>query len=310
MKSAIREKIPSGLSDLIINCYCYSAHAQQSGTALWRLPVTSKASRRHVLMSLAQIFLAPYLQLMQAATAQYKPRRPEETVLYKVVENNFEAFLNSVTKVDKHIPKYVIEEFEAYLACGRLENGFARLKCNECDYERLLPFSCKRRGFCPSCCGRRMNEAEIRIAEEIFPRENARQWVLSLPIPLRFFCARNRSLLNELARVFSTVVERLLRRKLRASGITKARSGGVLFIQRIGGALNLNVHFHAIFIDGGYTLDKETQTAADRGGRDGFGSTEDACRAPARGRATPGNRGGSGRVSLAPTRASHGTRPR
>jgi hypothetical protein len=217
-------------------------------------------AHRHVFMSLAKFILAPYLQGMQAASVQYKPRRTEETILYKVVEKNLEAFLNSVAKADKHIPKYVIEEFEAYLGCGRLENGFARLKCNECDYERLLPFSCKRRGFCPSCCGRRMNEAEIRIAAEIFPRQNARQWVLSLPVPLRYFSARNRSLLNEIATVFSSVIERLIRRKLKEAGVRKAKSGGILFIQRIGGALNLNVHFHAIFIDGGYTFDKETGT--------------------------------------------------
>lgn len=216
--------------------------------------------QRHMFMSFAKIVLSAYLQAMQIDKTQYKPRRPEQTVLYQVVEQNFEAFLNSVAQADKHVPNYVIEEFKSYLGCGRLEHGFARIKCNECDYERLLPFSCKRRGFCPSCCGRRMNEGEIRITEEIFPKQNARQWVLSLPIPLRFFCSRNRPLLNEIARVFSTVIERLIRRKLRAAGFQKAKSGGILFIQRLGGALNLNVHFHAIFIDGGYAFDRETET--------------------------------------------------
>ncbi|MBK7963297.1 MAG: transposase zinc-binding domain-containing protein [Bdellovibrionales bacterium] len=37
------------------------------------------------------------------------------------------------------------------LRCGILAHGFLRLKCEDCDHEHLVAFSCKRRGFCPSC---------------------------------------------------------------------------------------------------------------------------------------------------------------
>ena len=50
-------------------------------------------------------------------------------------------------------------EFEAYLKCGRLEHGFLRVRCTECRAERPVAFSCKRRGFCPSCEARRMVES-------------------------------------------------------------------------------------------------------------------------------------------------------
>ena len=53
------------------------------------------------------------------------------------------------------LPHFVIEEFEAYLECGRLEYGFLRVKCNACRHEKPVAFSCKRRGFCPSCGARR-----------------------------------------------------------------------------------------------------------------------------------------------------------
>ena len=33
---------------------------------------------------------------------------------------------------------------------------FVRPQCRECALERLVPFSCKGRGFCPSCGGRRI----------------------------------------------------------------------------------------------------------------------------------------------------------
>jgi hypothetical protein len=190
----------------------------------------------------------------------YRPRAPEQTTLYQAVSQHFEAFKVHVAEREKYLPKYVEDEFMAFLECGRLENGFARLKCKDCDHERLLAFSCKRRGFCPSCCGRRMNESEMKLVEAIIPKVPVRQWVLSLPFPIRFAASRDRKLINLLVKVFYDGVEALIRRKLRSKGIKKAKGGGVVFIQRIGGALNLNVHFHAIFLNGAYTTKDETAT--------------------------------------------------
>jgi uncharacterized OB-fold protein len=45
-----------------------------------------------------------------------------------------------------------------YLDCGDLHLGFARVRCCDCGHEYLLPFSCKRRHFCPSCHQRRVVE--------------------------------------------------------------------------------------------------------------------------------------------------------
>lgn len=39
------------------------------------------------------------------------------------------------------------QEFEDYLACGRLEHGFLRVRCDSCHAQHLVAFSCKRRGF-------------------------------------------------------------------------------------------------------------------------------------------------------------------
>ena len=57
------------------------------------------------------------------------------------------------------LPDYVQQEFEAYLQCARLEHGFLRVRCESCHAEHLVAFSCKRRGFCPSCGARRMAES-------------------------------------------------------------------------------------------------------------------------------------------------------
>jgi ribosomal protein S27E len=52
-------------------------------------------------------------------------------------------------------PGYVQEEFDAYLKSGRFEHGFVRVRCENCHAEELVAFSCKWRGFCPSCGARR-----------------------------------------------------------------------------------------------------------------------------------------------------------
>ena len=40
------------------------------------------------------------------------------------------------------IPKHARKELEAYLDCGLLCRGFARLKCEECGESQVVAFSC------------------------------------------------------------------------------------------------------------------------------------------------------------------------
>ena len=67
------------------------------------------------------------------------------------------------------MPAFVHEEFERYLRCGRLEEGFLRVVCSGCRHEHLVAFSCKCRGFCPSCGARRMVETAAGLVEHVLP---------------------------------------------------------------------------------------------------------------------------------------------
>jgi hypothetical protein len=46
---------------------------------------------------------------------------------------------------------------------------------------------------------------------------------------------------------------RCLRNQARARGLVNPRGGAVAVVQRFGGALNLNVHVHALVLDGVFT---------------------------------------------------------
>ncbi len=55
------------------------------------------------------------------------------------------------------------------------------VRCGGCGDELLVAFSCKGRGFCPSCTTRRMHDTAARLVDGVLPRVPVRQWVLSLP---------------------------------------------------------------------------------------------------------------------------------
>src|SRR5436309_16142995 len=62
-------------------------------------------------------------------------------------------------------------------------------RCTACGLDRLVAFSCKGRGFCPRCGGRRMAERSAHLIDQVFPDVPVRQWVLSLPHRLRYLRA-------------------------------------------------------------------------------------------------------------------------
>jgi len=182
---------------------------------------------------------------------RYERHRPEQTLLYQLVEEYYPAFEAQWAAEGRVLPDYVRQEFDEYLKCGRLEHGFLRVQCATCHAEHLVAFSCKRRGFCPSCGARRMAECAALLVDEVLPHEPMRQWVLSVPFPLRFLFASQPIIMGKaLGIVYRTIATHLTRK----AGYTKstAHAGAVTLIQRFGGALNLNIHFHMLFLDGVY----------------------------------------------------------
>src|SRR5437879_5665350 len=150
---------------------------------------------------------------MQSVAFEYAPRRPEETFLYEVIAQELETFLRRQQERDRPVPHFIEQEFWSFLDCGVLARGFLRLRCQSCGHDRLLPFSCKRRLWCPSCAGRRMADTGAHLVDRVFPIVPVRQWVLSLPFALRYRMTYDAALTSDVPNVFVRVLFGQLRRR-------------------------------------------------------------------------------------------------
>ena len=197
----------------------------------------------------------------KSVASTYARRVPEETILYDTVRDQLETFLGCAEAAGRSVPAFVERELRAYLKCGILAHGFVRLECAKCGSNRLVAFSCKGRGFCPSCGGRRMAETAAFLVDHVLPFTPVRQWVLSLPIALRYRLAYDSGLAADVLQVFIRAVFTSLRRRARHKlGPGKYECGAITFVQRFGDALNLNLHYHSIVLDGVYLTDQSERS--------------------------------------------------
>jgi len=98
-----------------------------------------------------------------------------------------------------------------------------------------------------------MADGAAWLVDQVLPEQPVRQWVLSLPFPLRFLLATNPVLIGRvLGIVYRVIAGHLIRQTEHTQ--QSARTGAVTLIQRFGSALNLNVHFHMLFLDGVYVV--------------------------------------------------------
>jgi Putative transposase len=115
----------------------------------------------------------------------------------------------------------------------------------------LLAFSCKRRGFCPSCAGRRLAQTAAHLVECVIPWVPTRQWVVSVPIPLRYWMAASKDLTAKVHTIIRTTIAQYYVNQAVKRGIERqqVQPGSVTFLQRFGGSLNMNLHFHVVFLE-------------------------------------------------------------
>ena len=87
---------------------------------------------------------------MRDRVPEHERHEPEKALLHQVVRDELEPFLVRARESGSPVARFVEHEIRACLDCGVLANGFLRVHCDDCGCDRLVAFSCKGRGFCPS----------------------------------------------------------------------------------------------------------------------------------------------------------------
>jgi hypothetical protein len=136
------------------------------------------------------------------------------------------------------------------LQCGVLRWGFTAAKCESCERLELIAFSCKSRGWCPSCCARRAHDAAAHL-EAVLPQVAYRQWTLSLPSQLRWPVVKDVKLLRSVEKCLVKAIFRWQRRRAKELGVDGTPAGAaVSFVQFFNGHLALQPHLHLLVPEG------------------------------------------------------------
>ena len=101
-----------------------------------------------------------------------------------------------------------------------------------------------------------MTDSAALLVDEVLPQQPLRQWVLSLPFALRFLLATDADALTQVLGIVYRTISAYVLGKARLTRMAGA-TGAVTLIQRFGSALNLNVHFHMLMLDGAYLVDTD-----------------------------------------------------
>jgi hypothetical protein len=192
----------------------------------------------------------------------YERHRPEDGVLYQTIAAHWPAF-NEEMEAHGGLPDFVRHQFERFLTCGILEHGCLHLQCRECGHSQLVAFSCKGRGVCNSCAGRRMVDAAVHLEANVLPEVNIRHWVCTLPWGIRALLGYDKQLCAATLAAFVKECFRSLKQRAKArlglASVRHALTGAVAAIQRTDSSLRLNVHFHVLVLDGVYVRDATTR---------------------------------------------------
>ncbi len=191
-----------------------------------------------------------------AARGVYKARRPQASPLFRLVSDHLHRLQ---TVFDARFAReygpwrpVVTQVADKFLACGVLDHGFARIRCDACTHEDLPAFSCKCRYFCPTCHAKRLAIWTQWLDTTLLAPVPHRQVVLTIPKRLRAYCLYRRRLLGEIARVAARTVTAAIRT---LTGERDLAVGIVACLQTHGSHANWHPHLHLLVTDGGVRPD-------------------------------------------------------
>ena len=135
----------------------------------------------------------------------YRARKPQASPLWQCLSRHFDSFLAAYEA--RFQPRYgylrpiIPAVVDKFLDCGDLAHGFARVRCDHCQHEYLLAFSCKGRWFCPSCHQKKVQLFGALLIETILFPVPHRHFTFGIPKMLRPYFRFNRALLKDYCRI-------------------------------------------------------------------------------------------------------------
>ena len=192
---------------------------------------------------------------MEITCRVYKPRRPRESPLFRLVDQHLEELLRVWPRrfARTHGPlRPVVERvLREFLTCGLAERGFARAWCSTCRKSYLIPFSCRGRSFCPSCEKKRSLLWAEWLRHEVLEPVPHRHVVVTIPRLLRPLFRRRRELLRHLARCAADALGACVQSRLGED----VRPGIVVSVATAGDLAQWHPHLHILASDGGFSAE-------------------------------------------------------
>lgn len=184
-----------------------------------------------------------------------------DAFLRDVIKREFPNYLDQVAAEGRELPDFVVREFELVTSCGDVRSFSATFACQDCHHRWKICLRCKRRGWCPACMVYRQTDRTGFLQERIIGNTPVRQYVLTLPPPLRVFFAFHPKLvskvLGQFLRYIFAYLAKAARKLLRARGdewrncrVGHLKPGAITSIQRLATDLSLNLHFHCLVTNG------------------------------------------------------------
>ena len=210
------------------------------------------------------MYACPHAQIPASATAcvaarpLYRPRDPQASHLWRLLDEHFDSFQQVYD--EQYQAKYgfwrpiVEQSVAAFLKCGDLQEGFARVRCSDCKHEMFVAFSCKQRCTCPSCHQKRTLLTAVHVAEEVCSSVAHRQVVLTIPKRLRVHTRFDRQLLGKLSSCAWTCLKAEAQRLLGREDVVP---GMIAAIQTHGELLHWHPHIHVLITCGAFTPEGE-----------------------------------------------------
>ena len=181
----------------------------------------------------------------------YRARNPKKSPLWQCAHRHYNELEEAYP--EHYQPRYgrlrpiIPEVVHKFLDCGNLERGFARIRCDHCEHEYLLAFSCKSRWFCPSCHQKNVQTTARFILDHILAPVPHRHYVLAIPRMLRPYFQRHRHLLKRLCALAHESLAEYLRAAL---DCPKGVPGVIMTLHTFGEYLDFHPHVHALVADG------------------------------------------------------------